>query len=115
MDMINYLTYLAALVFVLALLLLVTWIMRRLGYGTPMPAQGRQRRLAIVEALPIDTRRRLVLVRRDDVEHLLLVGPDGDTVVEGGIRTSFRAVVAATAAAESSASGNPAGGSGDAP
>lgn len=41
------------------------------------------RRLSVVEVLPVDDRRRLVLVRRDGAEHLLLVGgPGGDLVVE---------------------------------
>ena len=35
--------------------------------------------------MPIDNRRRLVLVRRDDREHLLLLGPQGETVVETNI------------------------------
>lgn len=43
------------------------------------------KRLSVVEALTLDPKRRLVLVRRDDVEHLLLVGPETATVVERGI------------------------------
>lgn len=43
------------------------------------------KRLAVVEALTLDPKRRLVLVRRDDVEHLLLVGPENAMVVERGI------------------------------
>ncbi len=44
------------------------------------------RRIGIVEMLDVDERRQLVLVRRDDVEHLLLVGGDSDLVVEDGIQ-----------------------------
>jgi flagellar protein FliO/FliZ len=43
------------------------------------------KRLSVVEALTLDPKRRLVLIRRDDVEHLLLVGPETAMVVEGGI------------------------------
>jgi flagellar protein FliO/FliZ len=43
---------------------------------------GRQRRLAIVEVLPLDAKRRLVLLRRDGAEHLVLLGLGGDIVVE---------------------------------
>lgn len=39
----------------------------------------------MVEARAIDSRRRLVLVRRDDREHLLLIGGANDVVVETGI------------------------------
>lgn len=43
------------------------------------------RRLSVVEALTLDPKRRLVLIRRDGVEHLLLVGPETAMVVERGI------------------------------
>ncbi|HLY55173.1 MAG TPA: hypothetical protein VKS60_06430, partial [Stellaceae bacterium] len=44
--------------------------------------RGGKRRLGVVEATPIDGRRSLVLIRRDDVEHLLLLGPAHDLVIE---------------------------------
>ena len=47
-------------------------------------AGGRKHRLAVLDATAIDNRRRLVLVRRDDVEHLLLIGGNNDIVVETG-------------------------------
>ena len=73
-----------ALVFVLSLIGGVTVIARRLGYGHA--ARGpRSRRLALVEVLPLDARRRLVLVRRDHVEHLLMIGPASEHVVESAI------------------------------
>jgi flagellar protein FliO/FliZ len=77
-----------ALVFVISLFMLVAFILRRLGLGTVAAGAGRQRRLAIVEVMPIDGRRRLVLVRRDDAEHLLLLGTTGDVVVESSIRVA---------------------------
>lgn len=60
---------------------------RRIGFGYPASAVGRNRhkRLSIVEVAPVDGRRRLVLVRRDAVEHLLLLGPNSETVVETNI------------------------------
>lgn len=39
----------------------------------------------MVENAPVDGTRRLVLVRRDDTEHLLLVGTHGDLVIESNI------------------------------
>jgi flagellar protein FliO/FliZ len=48
--------------------------------------RGTRRRLSIVEVLPIDGKRRLVLLRRDDVEHLVLIGTHDDLVVESAIR-----------------------------
>ena len=48
-------------------------------------SKGRQPRLAVTDAVPVDSQRRLVLVRRDDVEHLILIGGPTDIVVEAGI------------------------------
>ncbi len=47
--------------------------------------EGRGARLGISEVHEIDKNRRLVLVRRDDVEHLLVIGGDHDLVVEQNI------------------------------
>ncbi len=85
MDMGSYLRFLVALAFVLGLIALLAWLVRRFGpAGNALKATGRDRRVAIVEVTPIDARRRLVLVRRDGVEHLLLLGAGNDLVVESG-------------------------------
>jgi flagellar protein FliO/FliZ len=82
-DSIAFLKFALALVLVLGLIALCAWALRRFGPGSmARPAAGR--RLAIVESLPLDARHRLVLVRRDDREHLLLLGA-AETVVESGI------------------------------
>ncbi len=82
MDWDIYLRTLVALVAVLALITAVAWLVRRFGLGgMPMVAR-RRRRLSIVEVLPLDTRRRLILVRRDQREHLLLIGGGSDMVIE---------------------------------
>jgi hypothetical protein len=47
--------------------------------------QQRPKRVGLVEAAMIDSRRRLLLVRRDGVEHLILTGGPVDVVVETGI------------------------------
>jgi flagellar biogenesis protein FliO len=67
--------------------LLLIWIARRLLGGTFVSGgRGRHLRLAVMDATPVDSRRRLVLVRRDDVEHLILIGGPTDVVVEQNIR-----------------------------
>ena len=49
-------------------------------------ATGRgKRRLSVQEVLSLDSKRRLVLLKRDGVEHLLLLGLNDDVVVETGI------------------------------
>lgn len=84
MDMESYLRFVLALLFVLGLILGGAWLARRAGLGSALKP-GRKRRLALVEALPVDGKRRLVLVRRDGKEHLLLVGGGTDVIVEGDI------------------------------
>ena len=49
------------------------------------PRAGRQPRLSIMEAATVDNKRRLVLVRRDHVEHLVMIGGPSDIVVEPNI------------------------------
>ncbi len=67
--------------------LLLIWLTRRLLGGTFINGgRGRHLRLAVIDATPVDSRRRLVLVRRDDVEHLILIGGPTDLVVEQNIR-----------------------------
>ena len=59
----------------------------------------RERRLAYVERAHLDGGRKLVLIRRDDVEHLLLVGGPIDLVIETGIPAEPRPRREATEAA----------------
>jgi len=79
---IDYLRFLAALGFVLGLIGLLAWLAARYRLGS-VPARA-ARRLAVVEALPIDPRRRLVLIRCDDREYLLLLGQDGNRLIAAG-------------------------------
>lgn len=76
----------AAIVVVLVLLF---WFLNRRGHMAFMRGgSNRQPRLAVLDAAAVDSRRRLVLVRRDNVEHLILIGGPTDVVVEGGIHRS---------------------------
>ena len=79
-----YLRFVLALVLVLGLIMGLAWILKRVGIGTGGP-MIRRRRLRIVESANVDGRHRVVLVRRDDVEHVLLVGPNTSQVIERGI------------------------------
>ena len=72
---------------VLALIGLTAWLVRRFGANRlgGANARGRQPRLAVIDASPVDGRRRLVLIRRANVEHLLMIGGPTDVVVEQNI------------------------------
>jgi flagellar protein FliO/FliZ len=85
MDMLLLLKFASVFVFVISLMLLLSWGLKRMGLGTGATGTGDKRRLKVVEYLPIDHRRRLVLVRCDEREHLLMLGPESETVVETGI------------------------------
>jgi flagellar protein FliO/FliZ len=83
-----------AFLIVLALIVLTFWAIRRfggIGLGTAAP-RGRQPRLAVIDAAAVDGRRRLVLIRRDNVEHLLMIGGPSDIVVEQNIVRAVPAV-----------------------
>lgn len=70
----------------LACLVVVLRFIRNRG---PLPflraSGGRQTRLQVLESTAVDTRRRLVLVRRDNVEHLIMIGGPTDVVIESRI------------------------------
>src|SRR6478736_1614295 len=70
----------------LLLLIVVLWFMRN---RAPSPflrgGRNRQPRLQVLDAAAVDARRRLVLVRRDDVEHLIMIGGPTDIVIESRI------------------------------
>jgi flagellar protein FliO/FliZ len=80
-------TFFFAFVAVLALIGVAAWLVRRFA-GNRLGAntnRGRMPRLAVIDAAAVDGRRRLVLVRRDNIEHLLMIGGPTDIVVEPNI------------------------------
>lgn len=78
--------FFVAFLVVLALIGLTAWLVRRFGANRLGNAtRGRQPRLAVIDAATVDGRRRLVLIRRDNIEHLLMIGGPTDLVVEPNI------------------------------
>jgi hypothetical protein len=69
-------------------LVAVLLMLRRRSGPSPFLRGGknRQPRLQVLDAAAVDARRRIVLVRRDDVEHLVMIGGPTDVVIESGIR-----------------------------
>ncbi|MCY1668854.1 flagellar biosynthetic protein FliO [Rhizobium sp. SL86] len=68
-------------------LFVVLMMMRRRTGPAPFLRGGknRQPRLQVLDAAAVDARRRIVLIRRDDVEHLVMIGGPTDVVIESGI------------------------------
>jgi len=83
--------YIAAFVFVIALIVLGAWLWRSmLEKGMSMPGNSlfkgsKERRIGAIETASIDNRRKLILIRRDGVEHLIMTGGPVDVVIETGI------------------------------
>jgi flagellar protein FliO/FliZ len=77
-----------AFLLVLGLIGITALILKRFG-GNRMPSSGggrnRQPRLAVLDSAVVDAKRKLVLIRRDNSEHLLLIGGPSDVVVETNI------------------------------
>ena len=71
----------------LLVLAIALWLLRRRSGSAPFIRGGRNRqpRLQVLDATAVDARRRLVLVRRDNVEHLVMIGGPTDIVIESGI------------------------------
>ena len=81
-----YTNYILAALGVLVVLIVLLLVFRMFKGR----ARGRKgMRLGIVEYCEIDQSRRLVLLRRDDVEHLVLIGGHQDLVVESGIGETY--------------------------
>lgn len=94
MDLDQIMRGLLALVFVLGLIGGITLLAKRFGLtpratlpkrtGRGGPKTANSRRLAIVEVLPVDAKRRLILLRHDDKEHLVMLGADRELLIESG-------------------------------
>jgi flagellar protein FliO/FliZ len=83
-----------AFLIVLGLIGAAAWAVRRFGSARFTGAvRGRQPRLAVIEYATVDARRRLLLVRRDNVEHLMMIGGPTDVVVEANIVRAAPAAV----------------------
>jgi flagellar protein FliO/FliZ len=85
-DMPLAVRFLLAFIVVLAVIGVAAWAVRRLGSArTGHSVRGRLPRLGVIDCAAVDSRRRLVLVRRDNVEHLVMIGGPADVVVEANI------------------------------
>ena len=83
-DGIQIVKFFAALTFVLALMGGLFLILKRIQTNGPIK-MGNARRLRITEVLQLDSRRRAILLRRDGIEHLVILSPNSETVIEAGI------------------------------
>jgi flagellar protein FliO/FliZ len=89
-DLNNILLAIAGFLFVIALIALTAWgfkafVLSGGARGGSGFLKSREKRLGVVETASVDGRRKLILIRRDDVEHLIMIGGPVDMVIETGI------------------------------
>ncbi|GJE06278.1 MULTISPECIES: flagellar biosynthetic protein FliO [Methylobacterium] len=88
------LQFLVIFLVILGVLTAGVLVVRRLGGGGNRAVRAGQRsrqpRLGIVDVYELDRQRQLILLRRDNVEHLLLVGGPNDVVIERNIQRGQR-------------------------
>ena len=102
----------AGILILIILLLLALRLLRGAIPGTFISGgKNRKHRLAVVDATAIDSARRLVLVRCDGTEHLLLIGGANDLVVERSIGMAHTGVFGDAQTTEEQ-TGQPFGGGG---
>lgn len=85
MDIVDFGRYFAALLLVLGLLGGLALLLRRAGVAGLMPnfqRTGAPRRMEIAASVMLDARRRVVALRVDEEEHIILLGMSGETVLD---------------------------------
>ncbi len=84
MDVLDFARYFAALLLVLGLIGAAGLATRKFGVpGLAKPAKTR--RIHVVETLMLSPRQKIAIIRRDGIEHLVLITASGATVIETGI------------------------------
>jgi len=89
LEAVSYLKFVLALLFILGLIGGFAILAKRAGLGNRGPiVRGKSKRLTIVETMSLDPKRRVVLIRRDDSEHLVLLGTNGEQIIETGLEAT---------------------------
>jgi len=87
MDYMDLATAMGALALVLGLIAGLGWVLQRTGiiHGIDTNTRpSRNNRLKVVDNIPLDPRRRLLIVRRDNHEHLIILGQNGEREIGDG-------------------------------
>ncbi|HCO54096.1 MAG TPA: hypothetical protein DIT93_03650, partial [Pelagibacterium sp.] len=80
----GYLTMIVALAIVIVLIVLAVWLIKLVGDASASVGRGRNRRLMVIDSVAIDNKRQAIIIRRDETEHLIVIGGPNDLVVESG-------------------------------
>ena len=74
-----------ALGIVLVLIVLSAWVLKFFTRAGGAVGRGRRRRLAVIDSAVVDAKRKVVIIRRDNVEHVIMTGGPADIVIESGV------------------------------
>ena len=74
-----------ALGIVLVLIVFGLWLLKLLSRATEGMGRGSEKRLQIVDTATVDGKRKVMIIRRDNVEHVVMTGGPSDLVIETGI------------------------------
>ena len=89
MDSQMIVKFLVAFIFVISLMFVISYIAKKMGLSNNVTMNNVKKRLAVTSFMAVDHKHRLYLVKRDDVEHLILIGPNNQTVVERNIKSDI--------------------------
>ncbi len=83
MDTIDYTRFVFAFLFTIGLIGLAGTLLRRYSASNKLfGVKEEGARITVIESRYLDSKRRLVLIRRDDKEHLLLLSDGRELVIE---------------------------------
>ena len=87
MDTVDFPRFIFAFIFVIGLIAIMGWVLKRYSNSQKIfSASQTEGRLQIVEMRFLDPRRKLLLVRRDDTEHLILLADGRELLIETNIK-----------------------------
>ena len=74
-----------ALGIVLVLIVFGLWLLKLLSRATEGMGRGSEKRLQVIDTATVDGKRKVMIIRRDNVEHVVMTGGPSDLVIETGI------------------------------
>lgn len=85
MDPLIYVKAFFALAFVLSLIIALNFILKHTKTKSLFQNNNSNKRLKLLETLHIDTRNKIVLIKRDNIEHLVLLNATRNDIIEKNI------------------------------
>ncbi|WP_291389144.1 flagellar biosynthetic protein FliO [Devosia sp.] len=74
-----------ALGIVIVLIVLGLWLLKLLTRATGRLGYASEKRLQVIDTATVDGKRKVMIIRRDNVEHVIMTGGPQDLLIESGI------------------------------